>query len=57
MFTVGLTCGCTGVHDDVGVDVGLHLMTQGEPSTVFGDNDGEQIGRCLQHVNGRLIMV
>jgi hypothetical protein len=41
MFTIGLTCGCIGVYDDVGVDVGFHPMTQGEPSTVFGDDDEE----------------
>jgi hypothetical protein len=57
MFTMGLTCGCTCVHDDVGVDVVHHPMTQGEPSTVFGNDDEEHIVRCLQNVNGCLIMV
>jgi hypothetical protein len=57
MFTMGLACECTGVHDDVGVDAGLRLVMQGEPSTVFRDDDEEQIVRCLQHVNGLLIMV
>jgi hypothetical protein len=50
MVDVNLTFECTAVHDDVDTGAGFHEVMRGGPSSESGDDDDEQIVRCLQHV-------
>jgi hypothetical protein len=57
MVDVNLTFECTAVHDDVDTGAGFHEVMRGGPSFESGDDDDEQIVRCLQHVKDACLVL